>query len=78
MFHTFSDWVEEFSLTPCFSGVFGGSDDPNRFNGFLHTVETVETVPTVARSFITPLKHGVNEKAVKKARRTESSGSGDA
>ena len=64
MFHTFSDWVEEFSLTPCFSWVFGSHDEQNRFNGLLHGVETVETVPTVTRSLFTQLKQGVNEKVV--------------
>ena len=44
MFHTFFGWIDRFSLTPCFSWVFGSHDGQNRFNGLLHGVETVETV----------------------------------
>ena len=52
------------SLTPCFSGVFGVREDQNRFNGFRRAIETVETVPTLGGPLITPLKQGVNERAV--------------
>ena len=62
--HTSSARRSLFSLTPCFSWVFGSRNDPNRFNGFHQTVETVETVPSSIQALITQLKQGVNERPV--------------
>ena len=62
--HMFSGWASSLSLTPCFSWVFGGRDDQNRFNGFRLGVETVETVPCFAHSMFTQLKQGANARFV--------------
>jgi hypothetical protein len=58
--------VELDSLTPCFSWVRERCHAKNRFNGFLHTVETVETVPSRFHPHGTQLKQGVNEKRAAK------------
>ena len=55
-------------LTSCFSWVLESHDDQNRFDGFLHTVQTVETVPIFSDSLITRLKPGANERGVNKRR----------
>jgi hypothetical protein len=67
--HTLSDVAGRFSLTPCFSGVFLGGGDPNRFNGFSHADETVETVGASHTSPYTPLKQGVNERSTSRRRK---------
>jgi hypothetical protein len=41
----------------------------NRFNGFDEMWETVETVSRTPAPFNTPLKRGVNEKALRRSQR---------